>query len=216
VTATYTGSGTIATSTSASITIPSSPPSFKIAATNVTVASGASADTTVTLTSVNAYAGTVNFTYTSSSGFTGCLFGNSSLTANANASVTATVTVDTLVSDCLSTGKRNVIPRVATLRAASTNPGQSGLPGRYPIAAAAMLAGLAMLGWKRKSWPMVMVLMLAGLGTMATLSGCGSSGSGGGGGTVGTPAGTYTITLTGTDSTTSSITATTTFTVTVQ
>jgi subtilase family serine protease len=224
VTATYSGNTTEAASTSNTLTItvgtvtaPS--PSFTLAATNVTLASGASAASTITLTSANGYAGTVDFTYTTSTGFTGCLFGSSSLASAENAAVTTSFTVDTLVSDCVSTGARHLIARTGTLKASLTNsqPKPGSHSREYPIGAAAMLAGLAMLGWKRKSWPVVMVLLLAGLGTLGGLSGCGGS-SGTPIGTTGTgvPAGTYTITVTGTDSTSSSITATTTFTVTVQ
>ncbi len=224
VTATYSGNTTEAASTSNTLTItvgtvtaPS--PSFTLAATNVTVATGASAASTLTLTSANGYAGTVDFTYTTSTGFTGCLFGSSSLASAENAVVTTSFTVDTLVSDCVNTGARHLLARTPPLKAAFTNsqPKPGSHDREYPIAAAAMLAGLAMLGWKRKSWPVIMALLLAGLGTLGGLSGCGgSSGASLNSTGSGVPKGTYTITVSGTDSTTSSITATTTFTVTVQ
>jgi subtilase family serine protease len=214
VIATYAGDSNYATSTASSaITVASSTTtgSFTIAATNVTVASGSSVNSTVTITGSSGYTGVVGLTYSSPAGFTGCLFAND-VGVGLNGTVATSITVDTLASDCQNTGVRRQIARSASHTSAATDNNQKP-PARdreYPIAAAAALAGLVLLGRKRKAWPVAMVLMLAGLGV---LSGCGGNS---GSSVVGTTSTTYTINLTGTDTAHSSITASTTFTVTVQ
>ena len=214
VSAAYAGDATYAASTaSLAVTVASSTTtgSFTMAATNVSVAASGSADSTLTVTGTNGYSGIVGLSYTAPTNFTGCLFA-SDIGVGTNGVVNSVVTVDTVNADCVSSGTRRMLARSKPVVAANETPSPV-KPGReYPIAAAAVLAGLALLGRKRKAWPVAMVLLLAGLGT---LSGCGG-GSSSNPITLPQSGTTYTITLTGTDDVHTALTATTTFTVTVQ
>jgi subtilase family serine protease len=219
VVATYTGSTTnAASSANLTFTVASatSTGSFTLTASNVTVTSGNSATSTLTVTGANGYGGTVGLSYSASTGFTGCLFANL-IGVGVNGTVSTTITVDTLASDCVSSGTRHLLRRIAPpVVTASTKdgPGSSGKGARYPAAAAALLAGVALLGRRRKAWPAAMVLLLAGLGVGLTgLTGCGGSS---GTSTPITPSTTYTIQLTGADTLYPSLTASASFTVTVQ
>ncbi len=214
ITATYSGDANYSSSSSSiTVTVASSTStgSFTLSATNVSVTLGNSANSTLTIQSASGYSGVVGLAYTVTPAFTGCLFADT-IGVGANGTVTGTVTVDTLASDCTNTGARHLLKRVNAIVAAGTHPAPrpGGRGAGYPMAAAAVLAGLGMLRRRRKAWPVAMVLMLAGLGT---LSGCGGSS-----GTPVTPQPTstvYTFTLTGTDSVHSTVSASTTFTATV-
>jgi subtilase family serine protease len=216
VVATYEGDSTYAASSSSlTFTVSAAATgSFTMSATNVTVASGDSADTTVTITGTNGYTGAINFTYSiSPSAVTPCLFANET-GVGTNGVVATQIVVDALASDCTSSDVRpNMLKRITPKTGAAASASKPGNPtsvggaGSYPIAAGAVLAGLALLARKRKTWPIAAILVIGGLGT---LSGCGGSS---GTSVIGTQSTTYTITLTGTD--TNNLSASTTFTVTV-
>jgi subtilase family serine protease len=215
VVATYVGDSTYATSSSTlTITVAAAATgSFSMTATNVTVASGSAADTTVTITGTGGYTGEIGFQYSvSPTSFTGCLFANET-GVGTNGVVATQIEVDTLASDCTSSGVRHnmlkrITPKTGSVASAATPAKPVGSTPEYPIAAAAVLAGLALLGRKRKAWPVAVLLVIGGLGT---LSGCGGSS---GTPITTSPSSTYTITLTGTD--TNNLSTSTTFTVTVQ
>ncbi|HEX4008270.1 MAG TPA: S53 family peptidase [Acidobacteriaceae bacterium] len=201
--------------------------SFKLAATNVTVSPGSSGASTVTITSVNSYAGTVGFAVTAGNGSlttSGCYaISNTAVTAGSTA--TATLTVYSSTSTCSGTGVLSFAKMGGAVRASldrGTGPGDaaghSGGPlGKTIPLSAAALAGVLLLGFRRmRSGARALVGCLVLAVVVGFASGCGSSS-----GTTTTTttkdvaAGTYTVTVAGTDTTTSSITASTSFTVTV-
>ena len=223
ITATYSGDATYATSTSSlAVTVVSSSSSsgtFTLAATNVSVAAGATGTSTLTVTPVSGYKGTVDLTYSTPSTFTGCLAA-SNAAPTVSTATTVTITAYTSSTNCVSTATRHILAKSASTAAANTgSDGPLRRSREYPVEAALVLAGLGLLGRKRKAWPLTVVLVLGGLGTLTVLSGCGSkstSTTSTNTSTATAAAGTYTITLIGTDSSNSSLTASTTFSLVVQ
>ena len=212
--------------------------SFTVAAGNISVASGASASSTLTVTPSGGYTGTVDFDVSIASVSTGgdanladsCYTINNetdALAVTGTAAVTTTLTIYTSLSACESsdangTVKRRFLPR-PTQHASNTQPHPTG-PNPAPIATA--LAGLLALGLLRKRLrrmsPLLSLSLFAlclGIASLG-LSGCSNNSTtttgGGGGTTVGdeTP-GTYTLTLTGTDSVNTAQTANSNFTLTI-
>jgi subtilase family serine protease len=197
--------------------------SFKLTATGVTVSAGNSATSTVTITPVNSYAGTVGFTATSSStslNTYGC-YAISNTAVAANAAATAPLTVYTSQSACTASGVHSFASRPAGATKAAAHDGLP-LGTTIPLSSAAV-AGLLFFGLrgsKKRSKIWTTLGCLALVATIGMMVGCGSSSgttksSGGGTTSTDVAAGTYTVTLTGTDTTTASITASTTFTLTV-
>ncbi|HEY0785548.1 MAG TPA: protease pro-enzyme activation domain-containing protein, partial [Acidobacteriaceae bacterium] len=215
ITASYSGDGQFAASSSSfkvTVVDPTTLGGFSIAATNMTVTAGATGNSTLTITSKNNYHGLIGISLsTTSTTLNGCYtVGEPYVTSNGT--TTTTLSFDTSPT-CGTSGAA----KRAIAHAHVAGNGKAPLPGgsQVPVAAAAaLLACLGMLGWKRKSWPMMVVLWLAALGTLSTLSGCGSSS--GGGKTTGPSGTSYTLTVTGTDNSYSTITASTNFTLTIQ
>jgi subtilase family serine protease len=223
------GSGTNFAGSSATVDLTvtggTTPPSFQMAAnpTTTTVSQGSSGSSTITVTSQNAYAGTVGFLlYVTSNNISdlanACYALSSSTDANngtvtvaANGTATTKLTFYTSASACTSGTSGSLRPGFSRFARAGAGSGQAqnGTPfgGALPIGASAM-AGLLLFGFRRsrsKVWTMLGCLMLAlALGGFAT--GCGgSSGSGttkitGGGTSSDVPKGTYTFVLVGVDS----------------
>ena len=193
--------------------------SFTLAAANVTVASGSSGTSGISVTSQNSYAGTVAFTVTSTSttlNTDGCYtVNNAAVTAGGTA--TATLTVYTSQSAC--SGLSGAHSFVRTGNGAAASGDKAPLGRTIPISAAA-LAGIFLLGFRksRKAWAVISCLLLVAM--LGFAAGCGSStGSSSSNSSTSTStdvaAGTYTLTVTGADTTTASITANTTLTLTV-
>lgn len=194
--------------------------SFKLAAANMTVTAGSSANSNVTVTPVNAFTGTVSFTVTASPAMTnGCYaIGNASVTGST--AVTTTLTVYTSKSQCSGSG----VHSFAQTRGTTTASLHRGSPtGRSVPIGVAALAGVLLFGFRRvrqvarsKAWTMMAILALAL--TVGFASGCGTSKGTASNSTTPTSssnvaAGSYTLTVTGTGS---SVTASTTLNVTVQ
>ena len=224
VVAQYAGSATYAASTgTASVTIEG--PSFTLAANPATISvnAGSSGTSTITITSKLSYAGTVNFTLSTSSTSlqtNGCYtIANTPVTANGTA--TATLTLYTSQTACSSAttgaaqpGTRHLFVKTTASPASSAPAGQ---PSRkaIPIGAAA-LGGFLLLGLRKRRAKWLTLLgcfLLLGVASLAVGCGGGSSTSGGGSGTV--AAGSHPFTLTGTDSVNSSITTDVSMTLTV-
>jgi hypothetical protein len=169
---------------------------------------GASASSTVSLTSSTGYSGNVTLTctltnYPSGAVYTpACSVGSGSPIAVANGTPGGTATV-------------NITTTAATSAMLDRKPGGKGWLG---AGGGAVLAFLVFLGIpaRRRSWRALlgMVMLLAAVGS---LSACGGGGGGGGGGTSnpGTTAGTYTFTVKGVGSDSSATTESTTFNLTV-
>ena len=195
---------------------------FTVAASNVTVARGSSANSTITVTPKSGYTGTVYLTFSTSNdtaltnlcyAFTTMLSnGDGSVTVSGTSPVTTQMLVDTRASDCVSgavtEGNTHPLHRPRAVKTSRTS-----MPNGGPVALA--FAGLLMAGFlgrnsrKLCALSYVCVLAFAGL----CLSACGGVATNTNTNTVpNPPKGTYTITVIGSDSVTSSITSQSTFT----
>jgi IPT/TIG domain len=185
-TVTITGTaGLLVHTTTASLTVTAAP-DFTIAGTALTpasIAAGASSTSTITLTPVNGFTGTVNLTCAitpvAASHPATCAL---SPTAVSNTALTSTLTVSTTAATTASLAPQSRGIFFAML-----------LP----------IGGLALLGTgitSRKKKLFGFLLGCALFSGLIFLSACGGSSSSGGGGTghPGTSAGTYTVTVTGT------------------
>jgi subtilase family serine protease len=189
-----------------------SPASFLLSAspTTISVKSGSSATTTVTITSQNSYAGTVNFSLSTTSTALqddGCAaINNTAVTANGTA--TATLTLYTSSTSCVQTGLRTAPGALVRFgHGGGTAHNRSPFIPALPIGASA-LAGVLLFGFRRqrsKLGAMLGCLMLA-MALGGFVSGCGGSSGTGTGNSNNVPPGSYAITLTGTDSANSSVT----------
>lgn len=190
--------------------------SFSLAATPVTVTQGSSGISTVTITSLNSYAGKVAFTVTGS--VTNGCYAIADTNANAGSTATAALTIYTSKSACSSAGVQSFARSATTASLSHDGP----LRRSIPLGGAA-LAGVLLLGFRRsrKAWALLGCLLA--VAALSFASGCGSTTNGTGTttSTSGTTSsdvakGTYSLTITGTDTTSSSITASTNLTLTVQ
>ena len=198
--ATATGYAQSALATAA-YTINLPPPSFTVSGTEVTVSPGATTGntSTVTLTPVGAFTGSVALTASVTSSPTGAQypptlsFGSTSPASIAGTSAgTATLTITTTAatSSALSYPKRPGVPWYAASGAALACLLLFGIPARRRR----VQTVLGML---------VLVVSLTG-GVLGCGGGGNGGGGGGGGGIAGTTAGTYTVTVTGTSGSTTS------------
>jgi subtilase family serine protease len=231
ITATYSGDSTHATSygvlavtIGAGTTAPTG--MFTLAATNISVAQGSSGTSTVTLTSVNSYAGTVEFTLaTSSSALNqfGCYdIGNATVAANGTATTTLTMYTSESACSTVPAEKNATRHRFVSTRgtARMSNSGGPNLQGAVSLSVAA-LAGFLFIGRRRlrSRWGPLLGLVLL-LGFVGFTEGCGGSSSSESSSSsrstsTDVPTGSYTLTLTGTDSANSTISSTATLTLTV-
>jgi sugar lactone lactonase YvrE len=195
--------------TTATASVPLNVTSITVSGTAVSVAPGATTGntSTITVTPVSGFTGTVNLSCaispTAANDPATCSLSPASVTISGASAQTATLTVSTTAA--------------TTCSSALVHPKLPGAP--WYAAGGAALACLLLFGIpaRRRSWR----TMLGMLALLAALSGgvlaCGGGGGGGGGNNCtpnsGTTAGTYTITVTGTSSAT---TATGTVTLTVQ
>lgn len=141
------------------------------------IAPGASANSTINVTPLNGFSGTVTFTCAITPVVTQAV---PSCSMNPGSSATSSVMTFTTI-------------------APSTTPPMLG-PNWIVPGGTAVLAGLLLLSMllaKRRRLKLAFALLASALLATALIS-CGGGGGGGGGGNPGTPAGTYTITVTGT------------------
>ncbi len=197
-----------------------SPGTFALSATNLTVSQGSSGSSTVSVVSQNSYAGTVSFSLTSSSSSLntyGCYtINNAAVTAGGT--TTTALTIYTSQSSCSTLSAAHSFVRKSTGGVAST---QNHAPfGKSVPLGAAALAGVLLCGFRRsrKAWPVLSCLLLVAL--LGFSVGCGSTSTAASSATTGSTStdvaqGVYSLTLTGTDTSTSTITASTTLSLTV-
>lgn len=222
IVATYSGDSSFAGSTG-SVTVDvagssgsSSPGTFTLSATKVTVAQGKSGTSTITVTSHNSYAGTVQFQLSTSNASIqsyGC-YDISNLAVTANQTATTTLTLYTSKADCSSAsiraGKRYALLPAATNSSTPFRglpPGEESIPGSL----AALSAGLLLMGRRRRQIRGKAVLGCVFMASMLWLPvACGGDPM-----ANDVPKGTYTLTLDGADASNSSIAASTTLTLTV-
>lgn len=189
--------------------------SFTLKAANIIAAQGGSGVSTVTVSSVNPYAGTVAFTLSSSdSGLSsdGCYSINNATVAS-GASAVATLTIYTTQSACSKASGIHSFARVGgtTMASAGNHPP---LHGSLPWSAAAV-AGFLLLGIRRfraRASLFLSCLLLVAVAGLAT--GCGNNSTPAAATTNSSSsasaqlaAGSYAVTITGTDTTNSAITA---------
>ena len=193
--------------------------STALSLTQASQGASATGTSTITVTPVNGYTGTIAWTVTSNyTVSTGC-YSIPNTTVSGTSPVTATLTVSLGSTTCAS--GTTFFSRPGTQNAAARTPAQ---PGHHspavPALAAFGLVSLLLFSRRGRRLPTLFaVLVLTGVGF--GLSGCGgstTSGGGGGGGGGSSSTTNYTITVIGTDTTTGSISANTTlaFTLTVQ
>ncbi|MGA7523738.1 MAG: protease pro-enzyme activation domain-containing protein [Acidobacteriaceae bacterium] len=225
--ANYSGDSTFAASSGAvTVTVAGSATAgtFTLSAGNVSVAQGSSGTSTVSLASVNSYAGTVSFTLSTTSSSlqnNGC-YAIANATLAAGGTATSTLTLYTSQSACNAVtsptgGAVHPFARSGGSIAASQH--HPPLGRTIPFGAAAF-AGLLFIGFRRirrHAWMLLSCFLLVAVLGLSTGCGGGSSNSSGSGGSTSTDVakGTYSLTLTGTDTSNSSTTATTTLSLTV-
>jgi subtilase family serine protease len=228
ITATYSGNAIYAPSTGSlvvTVGASASAPAFTASATNVTIKAGASGTSTVTVTPVNGYTGTIAWTLSSSTTISNACYSIANTVVTGTSPVTATLTIGTGSTICATINIQSGAPgaNLRTLGHAALDPRSKPSPFRSPaIPAGIALAGLVVMGTfkrsSRKSWGLLSLCILGVLGL--GLSGCSSSGSSTSTTTAttsnNTAVGTYTLTLTGKDTTNTTITASATLTLTVQ
>ncbi|WP_158822952.1 protease pro-enzyme activation domain-containing protein [Granulicella sp. S156] len=232
--ATYSGDSNYASS-KGSVTLNVGGTSFTIAASNVTITAGSSGTSTVTITPVNGYTGTVDLTLTYPSSLTNFCVAANNLTVVGAAAVSETITFYTSVSTCNS-NNLTVLNRQGTSGTRTVRI----LPAHSSSSSLSMPTGLHHSPWKSAPFPAAFACLLiagcfrhrsrllrGGLALVAlvmlSFSGFGLMGCSSGSSSVpigssanNAPAGTYSFTVTGTDSVNSTITNNTSFNVIIQ
>ena len=212
----YSGDSTYAASDGA-LTVVVGEKGFRIASSNTTVASGGSGSTTVTVTPVAGYTGTVAFSFASVPGFSNGCLSISDVVVSDTSSVTGTLSIKT--SSTLCNGSA-----LSGGTAASTGRGALGwflgggpfpLSGTGPVrgllaVVSLLFAGAIGLSRPRRRGPLLAAMACA---VVLAVSACGGGSSGGSSSNTGK--GTYAVTITGKDTTASTIAASTVIIVTV-
>ena len=175
VIAKYSGDGTYAPSTSTLLLQVGSTGNFNLSVPNTTVTNGSTATSTVTVTPVNGYIGTVAFSVSASPAITNACYvlGNAGVTGTAAA--TATLSIYTSATTCSSTPTAITLLQNGTKAQVVSSGGiaQSQPPASHPVPFALGFAGLLAFGFagrrSRKIRSLVAVLLLAvvGLGLSA-------------------------------------------------
>jgi subtilase family serine protease len=188
-------------------------------------ASGTSA---ITITPVNGYTGTINWTVASSVFVSGACYSISNATISGSSPVTATLTVSVGNGATCPSGTSSFLRNGTQSAAARTPPQPRHRSPALPALATFGIVSLLFLSRRNRRLPTLLALIafagvglgLSGCGGATTSTACTGAACSGGGGTTGGGSITnnYTITVIGTDTATSSITANTTlpFTLTVQ
>ncbi|ACO33608.1 MAG TPA: peptidase S53 [Acidobacterium sp.] len=225
--ATYSGDSIFAGS-SGSITVDvggvngsTSPGTFTVSASNLTVSQGSSGTSTITVTSQNSYSGTASFSLSTTSASLleyGC-YSIPNVTVSADQTATTTLTIYTSENDCSSSSirkmQRRSFLRASTVSATTSQPNKPGR-GPFPVAFACIAGGVLFVR-KRRLRALLSCLLV--VGALSLPIACGSrsaSSSSSSSSTADEVAkGTYTITLDGVDIADSSIASSTTFALTV-
>lgn len=209
ITVTYSGDTTFAPSVS---TVVVDNESFRLTATNPTVASGASGSSTLTITPQGGYTGSISWVVSSSPPFTNGCFSLANASVPNSSAVSAPLSIKTSTSAC---GGAAMLRSSAGSVFASSSHGQPQSP-LHDLPVGLSLGGLLFAGvfaWRPKRRGTLAMLLLLAL--TVGLPACGGGSSGGGGGSNVAP-GTYNVTVVGTDTTNSTISGSAFVTVTVQ
>ena len=191
-------------------------PTFTLAATNVSLVSGTSFASAITITPVNGYQGTVKWTASGPSSLTNACFSLPNTVVQG--ATAASLTIYTSASACTNLSPLSRGAGVQPNLSAQGGSREGGLSTGHVVLAWLLAGSFGLCGLRTRRFRGVL-LGVAGVMLMGMLSGGGSGGSTSNNTPVANPnnapAGTYTITLTGTDTATASVTASTTFTLTV-
>ena len=223
VVAKYSGDGTYAPSTSTLLLQVGLTGGFNLSVPNTTVTNGSTASSTVTVTPVNGYVGTVAFSVSASPTITNACYVLGNAAVAGTAAATATLSIYTSATTCSSTPGAITLFQNGTKAqvVSSGSVDQAMSPASHPIPFALSFAGLLAVGIagrrSRKVRSLVAILLLAVLGL--SLSAC--SGASTPATTTVTPTtnvakGPYTIIVHGTDTVTNTTTNYASFTLTVQ
>jgi hypothetical protein len=206
ITAYYSGDQTYASSVG-TVTVSIVHKTFVISATSPTVTAGSAAVSTVTITPLNGYTGTVTFTVGSNSQTQVPCFSAPDTVISGTTPVTASLTMQTKASACPKVGRLTLQDGVIAA-ATSLLPANRGDDSKLPPASAALAVGVfAALGlFVRKRRIMFALPLLA----LVALAGCGSSS-----GSSNVPVGTYSVIISAVDKS-ANVAATTTIILTVQ
>jgi subtilase family serine protease len=219
ITATYSGDTTFAPSTATlPLTVGAASGTFTLAATNVTVSSGKSGTSTITITPKGGYAGTIGWTASTNPTLSNACYTVTNTAISGTSAVTATLNIYTSASACataasLGTSGKRKLAGAGSRTSKSDGPRFSKLNAARAIMVivAGLVAGLA--GYRpRKQCRLagVCFVFALGLGLVA----CGGSTSPPTS-TSNAAKGTYTLTIVGTDTSSSSIAASTAITLTI-
>ncbi len=223
VVAKYSGDGTYAPSTSTLLLQVGSAGGFNLAVPNTTVTNGSTAASTVTVTPVGGYVGTVAFSVSASPAITNACYvlGNAAVTGTAAA--TATLSIYTSATTCSATPGALTLfqsgPKAQVVSSGGVAQAQS--PASHPIPFALSFAGLLAVGIagrrSRKIRSLVALLLLAVLGLgLSACSGASTPTTNTVTPTTNVAKGPYTIIVQGTDTVTNTTTNYASFTLTVQ
>jgi len=207
----YSGDSTFASSTD---TLVIGNQSFRLTASNPTIAAGNSGQSTITIEPQAGYTGSISFTVTSAPSFTNGCFSIPNATVSSSANVTATLTLNTSTGAC---GGSAMLQSGGTTFLADENQGRPKSPlHRVPVGLAlgGMLFGGVFVGGPRKLRCTLLVLFLAALAL--TMPACGGGSSTNNTNPKNVAAGTYTLTVVGKDTASSTISSSAKTTVTVQ
>jgi hypothetical protein len=219
ITATYSGDSTYAASSgSLAVTVRSASASFTVSATSLTISTGSSGTSILTVTPKNGYTGTVAWSVSSSPSLSNACFSAPNATVSDTSAVSVTMTVHTSSSVCASSGvegaggrKRKISAMIPMFGRANIGSSATLRIARIQVVAIVLVL-LALLDRRtRRARRYTEALMAVVLGLAAW--GCGSQSSSSAS-TTNAPKGIYTLTVVGTDSS-SSTTASTTTTLTI-
>lgn len=218
ITAIYSGDSTYASS-SGTLTVTVKAEAFTLAATNVTVSPGSTGTSTITITPMNGYTGTITWSISSSPSLTNGCFSLPATTISGTSAVTAALKIYTSSSACSNTSASWPSSGRNKFTGATASTYLYGAYDLIPLGTFLWLAGVIFLGWlgygSRRSRISAGFFFLVVV-CLAALS-CGGSGSSTASSNSSNAAtGTYIVTVTGTDSASSSISASTSLTLSIE
>jgi len=192
---------------------------FSLAASSVTIAAGSTGTSTITITPLNGYTGTITWTISSSPSSSSLCFSLPSTTVSGTSATTATLTIKTSTSACGSAGMVGTTGRNefagAVPWARQLGIGSSSLVGIAQVSLFLVAIALLGFGGQRSRIHRVAGYSLILLAAAFVNVGCSSSSTTNPGSSGNAAKGTYTVTITGTDSATSSITGSASMTLTI-
>ncbi|HUO49551.1 MAG TPA: Ig-like domain repeat protein, partial [Acidimicrobiales bacterium] len=208
VSVTYAGDSTYGPSTG-QVTLTAGAAGFTVSAASATVASGSSGTSTVTVTPVHGYTGTITWTVATDPVLEGGCLSLPDAVVSGPGAVTSSLAIEASSSLC---GAASMAAVTAAGRPGSRGAGRGPLPARgagVALAALALALGAA-LGRRRTP-----LLVSAAAAAALALAACGGPASTGSGSSTRVAKGTYKVSVVGRDTVTPSITATATMTLTV-